>query len=710
LERLELLQQLEPAGWRVWRFYGRGKKLRVAVDIGGTFTDVVVFDEAMGSLALAKTLSTPQELAHGVREGLSKAAVPLREVLSLIHGSTIVVNAIIERNGAKTALITTKGFRDVYEIGRINRPESFNPRFRKHRPLVPREMIFEVTERMLADGSVLTPFDDAEATEVARILKEEDVEAVAVLFLHSYRAPEHELRMRDILHNTDPRFFVSVSHELSREYREYERTSTVAANAYVGPKVSKYLGELERGLANDGFKGSLMIMQSNGGLSDVELARHQCIQMMESGPAGGVVGTMAYCELLGLESAIAFDMGGTTAKASVIRRGEPSLSPDYFIGGYNEGLAIRIPVLDIVEVGTGGGSIAWLDEGGALHVGPRSAGAEPGPVSYGRGGTEPTVTDANVILGRLAPGRFLGGEMRLNADAAEKALQERLAQPLNVTLERAATGMLQVATSAMANAVRHVTLERGLDPRDFTLIAYGGGGPLHAASVARELSIGTVIIPQAPGHFSAVGMLMADLRRDYVQTLFKRLDDLEMPDLEAEFRDLESEGRAALERSGLTSDKIIFERAADMRYVGQEHAVAVRMPASVADESARSDIKRRFDEAHEQRYSHSAPAEAADIVSLRVSAIGRLGKPAVPTILAGAAMPPSEAHRGLRSVIFEEHGAVTAQVFDRGALLAGNIIQGPAIIEETASTTVVEPGDAVMVNRYGHLVMTIGRI
>jgi N-methylhydantoinase A len=682
--------------------------LRVAVDIGGTFTDVVVFDEAKGSLALAKALSTPAELARGVQDGLTKAAVPLDRVETLIHGSTIVVNAIIERKGARTALVTTKGFRDVYEIGRINRPESFNPRFRKHRPLVPREDIFEVSERMLADGSVRTPFDENEAREVAGMIKEEGFEAVAVLFLHSYRAPEHEIRMCEILREADPNLFVSASHELSREYREYERTSTVAANAYVGPKVSQYLGDLERRMRANKFGGSLWIMQSNGGLSDVELARRQCIQMMESGPAGGVVGTMALCELLDLEAAIAFDMGGTTAKASVIRRGEPGLSPDYFIGGYNEGLAVRIPVLDIVEVGTGGGSIAWLDEGGGLHVGPRSAGAEPGPASYGRGGSEPTVTDANVVLGRLSPERFLGGEMRLDRGAAETALHERIARPLSVDLKRAAAGMLQVATSAMANAVRHVTLERGLDPRDFTLVAYGGGGPLHAASVAKELSISKIIIPHAPGHFSALGMLMADLRRDTVQTLFARMDDLEMFALENEFIKLEAGGRRALEESGISADRIVFERAADMRYVGQEHAVAVRMPDNVGDESARAEIKRLFDDAHELRYSHSAPEESADIVSLRVSAIGRLGKPQFPTIPQGEATPPAASRRGTRSVIFEGAGAVEATVYDRAMLLQGNLIAGPAIIEEVASTTVVEPGDTVTVNEYGHLVMQLG--
>jgi N-methylhydantoinase A len=474
--------------------------------------------------------------------------------------------------------------------------------------------------------------------------------------------------------------------------------------------VSQYLGDLERRLGANKFSGSLWIMQSNGGLSDVELARRQCIQMMESGPAAGVVGTMALCELLDLEAAIAFDMGGTTAKASVIRRGVPSLSPDYFIGGYNEGLAIRIPVLDIVEVGTGGGSIAWLDEGGGLHVGPKSAGAEPGPASYGRGGSEPTVTDANVILGRLSPERFLGGEMRLDRAAAESALRERLAQPLNVSLERAAAGMLQVATAAMANAVRHVTLERGLDPRDFTLIAYGGGGPLHAASVAKELSISKIIIPYAPGHFSALGMLMADLRRDTVQTLFARMDDLEMFVLEDEFKKLEAEGRRALEESGIPTDRIVFERAADMRYVGQEHAVAVRMPAEVSDESARAEIKRLFDDAHDLRYSHSAPEESADIVSLRVSAIGRLNKPEFPRIALGEAMPPAAARRGQRAVNFAGAGSLSAPVYDRAQLLANNLIDGPAIIEEVASTTVVEPGDRVTVNSYGHLVMELGSI
>ncbi len=681
--------------------------MRVAVDIGGTFTDVVVFDEGRHAITLAKALSTPAELARGVMDAVHKSHVSLEDTSSVIHGSTVVINAIIERNGARTALLTTRGFRDVYEIGRINRPESFNPRFKKHRPLIPRENIFEIPERVLADGSVREPLDEAAVRQVARVLKDEDFEAVAILFLHSYRAPEHELRTKEILLEENPRWFVTASHELSREYREYERTSTVAANAYVGPRVSAYLSDLEQRLTADRFGGNLTIMQSNGGLSDVELARRQCVQMMESGPAGGVVGTMALCDVLGIEAAIAFDMGGTTAKACVIRRGEPSLSPDYFIGGYNEGLAIRIPVLDIVEVGTGGGSLAWLDEGGALHVGPRSAGAEPGPACYGRGGIEPTVTDANVLLGRLSPEAFLGGEMQLDRDASEQALRSRLAEPLNVELERAAAGMLEVATSAMANTVRQVTLQRGLDPRDFTLFAYGGGGPLHGASVARDLQIGTVIIPQAPGLFSALGMLMADLRRDYVQTLFEKLDDVEMADLEREFAELEVQARTALLQSGIATDRILFERACDMRYVGQEHSVAVRVPAYVGNEDSRTEIKRLFDDAHQLRYSHSAPEESADVVSLRVSAIGQLTKPRLPEIAEGVPTPPPAAVKGTRTVAFAGFGDLNATVFDRSALLAGNTIDGPAVIEEDAATTIVEPGDRLTINRFGHVVITL---
>lgn len=684
--------------------------IRLAVDIGGTFTDVTAFDETTGAVFLGKAPSTPANFGDGILDAVGKAGTHLAETSAIVHGSTVVINALLERKGARTALVTTKGFRDVYEIGRINRPESFNLFFRKHRPLVPRQLVFEIAERMLADGTEEVPLDEYAARSLAQHLRDLGVESVAVVFLHSYRTPEHEARMRDILREEVPGAFITASHELSREYREYERTSTAAANAFVGPMVTRYLASLEERLGGRSFRGNLMVMQSSGGLMDVQTARGQCVQMMESGPAGGVVGATAICEALGVDNAICFDMGGTTAKACVVRRGAPDLSPDYFVGGYNEGLAIRIPVLDIKEVGTGGGSIGSIDQGGALHVGPESAGADPGPVCYGRGGTRPTVTDADVVLGRIAADQFLGGEMALDAAAGLRAIQKEVAEPLALSLERAAAGMIEIAVSSMANAVRAVTTERGLDPRDFTLIAYGGGGPLHAVAVARELAIGKVIVPQAPAHFSAFGMLLADVRRDYVLTHFQRLADVSLDELEGLYQQLEQEGMAELERVGISPDRVVFERAADMRYVGQEHAVAVSTPSSIGPES-RELIKRTFDDAHELRFSHSAPAEPAELVSLRVSVFGRTEKPPLPRIPQGTVEPPVDARRPDRMVTLDEgEGAESCAVYDRSRLLAGNIISGPALIEEAASCTLFGRNDTATVNEYGHLVIELSSV
>ena len=491
--------------------------IRGAVDIGGTFTDVVAYDDGTGRLMLGKALSTPHDLIEGVFDGLAATEVPLEELDLAIHGSTVVVNALIERKGARTALVTTAGFRDVYEIGRINRPDAFNLSFEKHRPLVPREMIFEVPERMRADGVVVTALDEEQARAVARRLAKLGVEAVGVTFLHAYRNAAHEARMGEILREELPGCYVTLSHEISREYREYERTSTVAANAFVGPKVSDYLGRLERRFKQGGSDAGLAIMQSNGGISDVATASSQCVQMLESGPAGGVVGTIAMCEALGYREAIAFDMGGTTAKSAVIRDLAMPLASDYFLGGYRTGLPIRIPCIDIVEVGTGGGSIAWVDGAGGIHVGPQSAGAAPGPAAYGRGGRDATITDATVVLGHLAPSGELFGGLELDGEAARAAIAP-LSERLGMDVVSTAAGIVAIGAAAMANSVRAVTTERGLDPRDFALFAYGGNGPLHISLVARELSVTRVVVPPIPAVFSALGMLMADVRADVVQT------------------------------------------------------------------------------------------------------------------------------------------------------------------------------------------------
>jgi N-methylhydantoinase A len=685
----------------------RPDSIRIAVDIGGTFTDVTVMNVRTGAVGFGKALSTPADLSDGVFAAIERAGVSPASAEFIIHGSTVAINAILERTGARTALVTTKGFRDVYEIGRINRPDSFNLFFRKHVPLVPRDRCFEVPERLLFDGSVRTPFDEVAANALARQLVSEGIESVAIVFLHAYANVDHEVRMRKILLAADPRLFVTASHEISREYREYERTSTTVANAYVGPLVSRYIENLDRRLRAESFAGELLIMQSSGGLCDVASAKSQCIQMLESGPAAGVVGASVLAESFGAKDLICFDMGGTTAKACVLQDGIANLSSDFFIGGYNEGLAIRIPVLDIKEVGTGGGSIAWIDEAGGLHVGPASAGANPGPACYGNGGTSPTVTDAHLVLGRLSPERFADGRLRLDAAAAERAIREVIAEPLGIDVAAAAEGIVAIATTQMAYAVRTVSTERGLDPRDFVLIAYGGAGPMQAVDVARELAIRDVVIPVSPGHFSAFGMLTADLRREYVRTYVTPLNRANLTSTIASiYAELAAEAAAWLAETGLTAHTVVYERAADLRYQGQEHAVTMPILTPLDTPDAHRTIKDAFDARYLQRYGHNAPEEPAEFVAARVSIVGRLLKPQPLALPAGDA-DPSPALIERRQVQFADGAPVSTAIYDRARLPAGASLRGPAMIEESGSLTCIPPGVAVTVNPFGHLLLTV---
>jgi N-methylhydantoinase A len=679
------------------------KHLRIGVDIGGTFTDVTVMDTGDGSVTFGKSLSTPDDLVRGIMNAIEVTGRSPRDAEFIIHGSTVAINAILERKGAKTALVTTAGFRDVYEIGRVNRPDSFNLHFKKHVPLIPRSLRYEVKERMLYDGSVSIALDEDDARSVAAAVKAEDVESVAVLFLHSYVNVAHEARMVELLREALPGAFITASHHVSREQREYERTSTIAANAYVGPRVSTYLERLEQKLASDGFAGNLLIMQSSGGLCDVATAREQCIQMLESGPAAGVVASKTVSDVLGYGDVICFDMGGTTAKACVLQAGSAALSSDYFIGGYNEGLAIRIPVLDIKEIGTGGGSIAAVDDAGGLHVGPESAGAAPGPACYGNGGTQPTVTDAHLLLGHLAADRFLAGRMHLDTAASTRAVESHVAQPLGLDVPLAAGGIIAIATAAMANAVRAVTTERGLDPRDFALIAYGGAGPLHAVDVARELAIKTVIIPQAPGTFSAFGMLTADLRREYAQTYRAPLTAEGLRGTDAFFLTLEAEAKTWLASAGVPSEHTLLEHAVDVRYVGQNYSVTIALDPG----SDQATVKAAFDAAHQQRYSHSAPEEAAEIIAARVSIIGQLSKPVLTDLASGNCTPAAAAVLGQRPVRFDPRSELSATVYDRAQLLAGDVFDGPAIVQEDGSATVVPPGVRAEVQPSGHMMLTV---
>jgi N-methylhydantoinase A len=683
-------------------------QLRLAADIGGTFTDVAAFDEVNNRLLLGKSLSTPQAMVEGIEAGVAKAGTYFAESSLFLHGSTVAINTMLERTGAKTALITTRGFRDVYEIGRINRPDAYNLFFQKHKPLVPRRHCYEVTERLLADGRVHTPLAEDELLALADVLEQEQIEAVAVLFLHCYRNPAHELRAKEILQQRLPKVFVSTSHELSQEYREFERCSTVVANAFIGPRVERYLAEIGQRIKHEGFRGSFLVVQSTGGLFELDKAKSECIRILESGPASGVIGTQALCHALGMDNAIAFDMGGTTAKAGVILNGRALTTGHALIGSYDRALPIQMPTIDIFEVGTGGGSIARVEHGGALHVGPRSAGAEPGPACYGRGGAEPTITDANLVLGRLGADRFLGGEMKLDTAAAEKAMRERIAAPLGLSVTDAAHGILRIAATKMSYAVKGVTTERGLDAGSFALVAYGGAGPLHATAVAREIGIRKVIIPRAPGHFSAFGMMFSDLRYDFVRTWFSRLDAFDFARFEETYQELERAGRQAIAQSAVTPRSVTVQRALDMRYVGQEHTVTVDVPREYFEHQDRTGIKALFDAVHAQRYGTSAPAEPAEIASLRTTVTGIVEKPNLEAIARGSDVPPDEAHTGTRKAYFTETGGfVDTPTFARQHLLAGNHIQGPALIEEHASTTVVLPNDSVEVDSVGNLVITV---
>ena len=685
-------------------------RTRVAADIGGTFTDIAAFDERTGRLLLGKALSTPARLVDGISHGMEKAGARFADAEAFLHGSTIAINTMLERTGAKTALLTTEGFRDIYEIGRINRPDAYNLYFKKHVPLVERALRFEVRERITAEGEIHVALDEASVHAACDRLEAAGVAAVAIMLLHSYVNPAHERRIKEIAQKRLPNAFVTASHELSREYREFERCSTVVANAYIGPVVSEYVRGIDERLKQSGFEGPFLLVQSTGGLYESHQARTECVRMLESGPAAGVIGAQALCSALGLSDAVAFDMGGTTAKAGVIYRGKALTTGAALIGGYNQALPVQIPMMDIFEVGTGGGSIAAVDASGALKVGPQSAGADPGPACYALGGTRATVTDANLVLGRLGADRFLGGEMKLDLRAAEHAIGEHIAGPLGLDVVRAAEGILRIAATAMSYAVKAVSTERGLDAAAFTLIAYGGAGPLHASAIAREIGMQRVIVPRAPGHFCAFGMLFSDLRYDFVRTWFARLADVSFDTIERIYESLITDGRKALAASGVEARGAAVSRAADMRYVGQEHPVTVEPPPGVFRRRNRDALKRSFDEEHLRRYGTCAPGEPAEIVSLRATVTGTMKRPPLERVARGGRAPLASARRGKRGVYFAELGrSLATPSYAREDLRARNRIAGPALIEEHASTTVLLPGDRLQVDEFGNLVIEVGR-
>jgi N-methylhydantoinase A len=680
----------------------------VGTDIGGTFTDLVGFDD--GRLIYSKSLTTPHAPTEGVADCMRLAGVDTGAIEEFVHGSTIAINTVLERKGGRTALVTTRGFRDVYTIGRSNRPESFNLFFQRPKPLIPRTLTFELGERLNAKGEVVRPLEEAELEALADQLAGLELEAVAVCLLHAYANPAHERAVKEALERRIPGLFVTPSHEILREFREYERTSTTALNAYVGPRVHAYIGRLGAHLADTGFVGNLQIMRSNGGTMSVGQARVQPVAMMESGPVAGVIGSASLSRILGIEQCVAFDMGGTTAKASLISKGEPVVRDGYFIGGNLTGQPMQIPVVDIIEVGAGGGSIAWCDERKGLHVGPQSAGADPGPACYGRGGDQPTVTDANLHLGRLNAARFLAGSMALDLDACAAAIRTRVGDPLGISTTAGAQGILRIAASAMSLAIRGVSVDRGFDPRDCAMVAFGGGGPLHAVALAREIAIPKIVIPRFPGTFSALGMLLASWRQDFVRTLIAELDAVEERTAQELFALLIEEGHAQLRGDGIALDRAVLSFGADLRYVGQEHHISVAFEPGLERFGAaeRARIATLFHAAHEKHFSHSSPGERIQLVNLRLTMAVPRNAAAVEAIVAAPYSAEDARPEETRPVVFDDSlEPVPTRVLWRPGLAAGLEIEGPAAIEEATSTTLVYPGDVARIDTRGNILIDV---
>ena len=676
--------------------------LRIAVDIGGTFTDLIAFDERSQRIQHAKALTTPHDPVEGILDCIQKASLDPKSIDNLIHGSTIAINTLIEGKGATVGLIVTRGTRDVYIIGRGNRPEAYNLFFHRPRPLVPRHRTIEVAERMYASGEVREPLNVDSVKAACAEFAKDGVDAVAVCFLHSYANPEHERIAGKIIEKALPGRYVSLSHEILREYREYERMSTTVVNAYIGPKVGGYVSNLHSQLDARGFRGDVAIMQSNGGVMTPQAAVLRPVMMMESGPVGGIIASAEIGKALGYRNVISFDMGGTTAKASLVQAGEPTMSEGYYVGGYANGHPVMMPVVDVVEVGAGGGSIAWIDEVGALKVGPRSSGADPGPIAYGLGGQEPTITDANVILGRIGVSDFLGGEMRLDREGAMRGIRDRIAAPLQSDPMSAGRSIVQIANAKMSLAVREVSVEKGYDPRDFVRVASGGAGPLHAVAIARDLHIPAVIVPRFPAHFSALGMLMADERHDFTRTYYSDLQDADFSRLQKIHMEMVEESRGLL-TPGIG---VVYQLLLDLRYVGQEFTLPV--PVSVKQLAAGdfAPIRDTFDALHEQRYAHHSSAERVEMINVRLVALGRRAKLALPPLPKGGLV----ARKEVRLVLFDQSDSkVECPVYSRDDLPPGAQFAGPALVSEYGSTTVLYPGDDLTVAGTGELIISLRR-
>ncbi|MCZ7664517.1 MAG: hydantoinase/oxoprolinase family protein [Thermoleophilia bacterium] len=691
---------------------------RAGVDVGGTFTDLVLIDDDTGSVFLNKVPTTTEDPSigtmNGVREMCAQAGISPKEIGLFFHGTTIATNIIIEHNGAKTGMITTKGYRDIIYIARHKRPYNFSLQqdlpWQKH-ALVKRRHRLPVNERVIApDGTVLVPLDEDEVRQAARKLRAAGVEAVALCFMFSFLNPAHEQRAKEIILEEFPEAYLSVSHEVIPQYREYYRFTTTCLNSYIGPKVSRYVRNLGSAIRQEGMASELHLMQSAGGVTTMAGAIDKPVNLLMSGPIAGLIGGIWAGGLAGYDSVITLDVGGTSADIGVAPGGQMRVKHllDTKIGDYDA----MIPMVDIDTIGAGGGSVAFVDEGGIFNVGPRSAGSYPGPACYSRGGTEPTSTDANVALGRLNPDWFLGGKMTLDPALSRKAIEEHICGPLSLDLEQAALGIIRILNQSMVHSIELNSVRKGFDPRDFALVAFGGAGPMHACEVAEELSIPTVIVPPNPGNTSAVGLLATDLKYDFSRTELTLTSNPNLQKLNADFAEVEAEARERLGKDGMTGDEVLIRRLADCRYVGQGYELRVPVASGEVDQENVASLSESFHSIHENEYKRRFDGWDIEIVNIRVEAVGKIRGVQWQTLGRAGIEPDAQALNSKRPVTFLLDGQVkqmeTAH-WAREALRAGNVISGPAVIEQVDSTTLIPPHLSGWVDDYGNIIIEIGR-
>ena len=672
----------------------------LGIDIGGTFVDAILFDGETGETSLEKAPSVPQNPSSGVLHAVDKLGIDLGEVGTIVHGTTLGLNAVLERRGARVGIITTEGFRDILELGRGDLPADhmYDMHYRRPEPLVQRRRIAGVPERINVDGEVDVALDgNAVVDAVNHLVQDQDVSSMAICCLHSYKNPEHERQVAAIAHELFPEVWLSVSHEVVREYREYERTCTTVLDAYIRPIFEKYIDDLYSDLADKGFAGRFLVMRSSGGAMTAQAAKQRPLDSVMSGPAGGIIGASYLAQQLRLERVLTMDFGGTSLDTCVIENAAPDVIHETRL----QHMPVLIPTFDIRCLGAGGGSIAWLEEG-MLRLGPQSAGAEPGPIAYGRGGEEPTLTDAALVLGYIDPDNFLGGELPLYMSEARRGLESGIALPMGAEALEAAAGIFSVLVAQTEGAVREITIEQGKDPKEFSILAFGGAGPLVAPLLALEMGIPSTIIPNVPAVFSAWGMLMADLATDAARTYIVELEEARLPGIAELFQVLEQEASSSLTQQGVETDKQTMVRYMEMRYLGQEHTLKLEVKGMPAYETVRS----LFDSAHEQRYGHRTE-QPLELVNLRVTGLGRVAKPGLAKQPATTSTGSFESVSGTRKAYcFRDRKMKGFQLVERRRLVPGDCISGPAIIDEGTSTTVIYTGQVCTVDDFGHLLIT----